>query len=216
MLAEKVESFKKVVFIGAHPDDIDLGCAISIHDHFLKGDEITTIVLTEGEKGGDAAMRVKEQIQSLKILAPTSINHILSFTDTQLYFAKNQIINKLRAIILNNVPDVIYIPSMHDFHQDHVVTYECAMNAFNYLKVAKLICYETPSTTTSFSPNFFKLCDQDQFQIKMEALNRHESQKMKDYFSEDTLHTIAKMRAVQARCHSALAEAFEIIRATEV
>lgn len=42
---------KKVLFIGTHPDDIDLGCALTMHDHYLRGDQITTIVLTGGEKG---------------------------------------------------------------------------------------------------------------------------------------------------------------------
>lgn len=206
----------KGAVIGPHPDDIDLGCAVSLHDYYLKGYDITTIVLTEGERGGDGADRVLEQSQSLKALAPTAKNYFLNFADTQLFFYKNQIINKIRSIVCNNMPSIIYIPSNHDFHQDHVVAHECAMNVFNFHRVCKLICYETPSTTSNFSPNFFKLCTEEQFQVKIQALKYHKSQGFKDYFSEEAIYTIAKMRAVQGRYHNGLAEAFEIIRATEI
>ena len=35
---------EKILFIGPHPDDIDLGCAICMNDHYLKNDKIKTIV----------------------------------------------------------------------------------------------------------------------------------------------------------------------------
>lgn len=206
---------RKVLFIGPHPDDIDLGCAISLHDYYLKGFDITTLVLTAGEKGGDSTSRVNEQLQSLMLIAPTAVNHILDFADTQLFLYKSQIIDRLRSIIADNMPNIVYFPSQHDFHQDHVVTNECAMNVFNLKRISKLIYYETPSTTTKFSPNLFKLCNEEVFLIKLAALKCHNTQGCKDYFSEEAIYTIAKMRALQGGEQNGLAEAFEIIRATE-
>lgn len=205
----------KVLFIGSHPDDIDLGCAISMHDHYLKKDEITTIILTGGEKGGMPAHRIIEQNNSFKILAPNSKNYFLGFPDTQLFFHMDQIINSIITIIKNNIPDIVYIHSCHDFHQDHVATHECALAVFNNIEVHKIVCYETPSTMPRFTPNFFKLCDTEQFKIKIEALRCHKSQLNKHYFSEETIYSIAKMRAVQGRYHRGLAEAYEILRLAE-
>ena len=204
----------KVLFIGPHPDDIDLGCAICMYDHHLKNNRIKTIVLTQGEKGCGTGFsdRVVEQNDSFKILAPESQNFFLGFPDTMLSIYTSELMHIIRDIIADDIPDVVYLPSKHDFHQDHVTAYECAMSVFNNLNIRKIICYETPSTTSDFSPNFFKVCDLDKFEIKMRAIQCHASQAAKAYVTYETLYSLAKMRAAQGRYHEGIAEAFEIIR----
>lgn len=204
-----------VLFIGSHPDDIDLGCAICMHDHYLQNDRITTIVLTKGEKGGISSNRILEQSKSFEILAPKSKNIFLDFPDTKLFFYMNEIIEDIRKNIINDIPDIVYIPSVHDFHQDHVVTHNCSLAIFNNMNIHKMICYETPSTMPKFSPNYFRLCSLENFKIKINALKCHESQGDKSYLDEETIYSIAKMRAAQGRYHEGVAEAFEIIRFSE-
>ena len=162
---------KKVLFIGPHPDDIDLGCAICMYGHHLKGNKIKAIILTQGEKGNRADLfdRVVEQTDSFKILAPESQNYILDFPDTKLFNCTSEIMIKIRDIIADDIPDVVYIPSKHDFHQDHVTAYECAMSVFNSMSIRKIISYETPSTTSEFSPNYFKVSEISKFEIKNES-----------------------------------------------
>lgn len=209
---------QKILFIGPHPDDIDLGCAICMYGHHLKNNKIKTIVLTQGEKGNGAIIsdRIVEQNNSFRILAPDSRNFYLDFPDTMLFCYANEIMLKIRNIIADEIPDVVYIPSKHDFHQDHVTAYECAMSVFNNLNIRKIICYETPSTMSDFSPNYFKICDTGKFEIKMKAIQCHASQAAKSYFSRETIYSIAKMRAAQGRFHEGVAEAFEIIRLSDL
>lgn len=206
----------KVLFIGAHPDDIDFGCAISLQDYFLKGAQISTIILSEGEKGCVSSNRLKEQINSLKIIAPGSENIFFNFPDTQLTFYRSKIISEIKPLILNNIPDIIYIPTSHDYHQDHITTHECFSTILNHVNIGLIICYETPSTTPSFTPNYFKICTPKKFNMKLSALKCHESQLGKTYFSEETVLSIARMRATQGRYYGGLAEAYEIIRCTEL
>lgn len=206
---------QRVLFIGPHPDDIDFGCAISMHGHYLRKDEISAIILTAGEKGGIPSKRIIEQTDSLEILAPQSKVHFCDFPDTQLFLYMDQIINRIKSIIKDNPPHIVYIPSCHDFHQDHVITHECALAVFNNIRVHKIICYETPSTMPRFSPNFFRLCDLEDLKQKIVALRCHESQLDKDYFSEKIIYSIAKMRAIQGRYHDGVAEAYEILRVAE-
>jgi LmbE family N-acetylglucosaminyl deacetylase len=203
---------ERVLFIGAHPDDIDLGCAISLHDHYLKNNEIITIVLTKGEKGGDSSERTIEQENSFKILCPNSKNHFLNFPDTKLFFYTNKIIDIITSLIFDKLPSIVYIPSNNDFHQDHVTTHDCALSVFNNHKVKRILCYETPSTMPSFTPNYFKFCDLNHFSVKLKALNCHKSQINKAYFLEETIYSTAKMRAAQGRYYESLAEAYEIKR----
>lgn len=206
---------EKVLFLGAHPDDIDLGCAISMYDHYLKGDEITNIVLTKGEKGGVPSQRVIEQYRSFYILAPGATNYFLTYPDTALFICMQDIINKINNLVPEEGVDILYIPSLHDSHQDHTVAHRAAMAVFNNSSVRKILCYETPSTSPDFSPDYFKICDPGQIDIKLKALRCHQTQTDKAYFSDDTLLATARMRAAQARCHSAMAEAFEILRHVE-
>ena len=51
----------KVLVIGAHPDDIALSCASTIYRHFLYKDEVYSIVVSNGEKIGNAEARKKEE-----------------------------------------------------------------------------------------------------------------------------------------------------------
>jgi LmbE family N-acetylglucosaminyl deacetylase len=208
----------KVLFIGPHPDDIDLGCAICMYEYHLKNSKIKTIVLTQGEKGNGTVFfnRVAEQNDSFRILAPESENYFLDFPDTMLYYFASEIMLKIRNIIADDIPDIVYIPSKHDFHQDHVVAYECAISLFNNMNIRKIICYETPSTMPDFSPNYFKVFDLSKFEIKMKAIQCHVSQAAKPYFTHETIYSLAKMRAAQGRYHEGAAEAFEIIRFSDL
>lgn len=207
---------EKVLFIGSHPDDIDLGCAVCMHDHYLKNDKIKTIILTKGEKGSSGASdRMNEECEAFKILAPQSENIFLDFPDTMLMYHMNEIIDEIRKIVISDTPDIVYIPSVHDFHQDHVVTYKCAMAVLNNIKIRAIICYETPSTMHAFSPNYFKICNKDSFKIKEKAIECHKSQADKLYVKHEIIYSIAKVRAAQGRYHEGLAEAFEIVRLSE-
>ncbi len=52
----------KVLAVGAHPDDIELGCAGALARHVAAGDEVTMLVLTPGESGPQGlTSRVREQ-----------------------------------------------------------------------------------------------------------------------------------------------------------
>lgn len=206
-----------ILFIGAHPDDIALGCAISVRDHFEKKDRVKTIVLTIGEKGsgGELLNRGTEEVNSIQVLAPGSENIVLDFPDTMLSNHIAEIISTLRKIVLDDMPYAVYIPSRHDFHQDHVATYQSAMAVFNNLNIGKIICYETPSTLPTFSPNYFKVYRAEDFKMKSASLSCHLSQSKKGYISSEMLYSIGKMRAAQSRHHDQLAEAFEIVRISE-
>lgn len=208
---------RKVAFVGAHPDDIDFGCAICMYDHHLRKDSIRGIVLTKGEKGcTNAANRVREECEALTVLAPNAEKYFLDFPDTRLFQVTNEIIKEIRKTLIADTPDTIYIPTTHDTHQDHIATHQCVMAALNGIKVNNILCYETPSSLPTFSPNYFKIFNLDRFNIKLRAIKCHESQLDKVYIGDEAIYALAKMRAAQGRYYESFAEAFEIIRFSEM
>ena len=48
---------KSVLAVGAHPDDIELGCGASLLAHAAAGDVVTMLVMTGGESGPGAALK---------------------------------------------------------------------------------------------------------------------------------------------------------------
>ena len=59
---------RTVLAVGAHPDDVELGCAGTLALHKLSGDKVYLLVLTKGEASGDPEVREKECKQVAKIL----------------------------------------------------------------------------------------------------------------------------------------------------
>jgi len=59
----------KVLAVGAHPDDIELGCGGALLAHQARGDEITLLVMTTGEQGPQhARSRIQEQEDAASLL----------------------------------------------------------------------------------------------------------------------------------------------------
>src|SRR5579871_1121812 len=62
----------RVLAIGAHPDDVELGCGATLAAHRARQDEVALLVLTTGEQGPQAAAsRVEEQQQAADKLGAT-------------------------------------------------------------------------------------------------------------------------------------------------
>ena len=60
---------QSVLAVGAHPDDIELGCGGALAKHVAAGDRVTMLVVTRGEEGpGDSQERVREQLRAVEVL----------------------------------------------------------------------------------------------------------------------------------------------------
>ena len=57
---------RNILAIGAHPDDIELGCGGTLRKHVLAGDTVYSIIASFGEKSGDRAQRKAEAIAAAK------------------------------------------------------------------------------------------------------------------------------------------------------
>ncbi len=63
----------KILAIGAHPDDIEVGCSGTLAKYAQAGHDIYLLVMTEGHMGGEGTVRKKEQMKSAKILKPREL-----------------------------------------------------------------------------------------------------------------------------------------------
>ena len=105
---------KGILAIGAHPDDIELGCGASLARLAQKGIYIAAVVMTTGNSGTDGIIdRHEESRNALKILGCHQTIH-LNFADTRAHLQLNDMISALEDIIKNQIPSDVeimrYIP----------------------------------------------------------------------------------------------------------
>jgi bacillithiol biosynthesis deacetylase BshB1 len=108
-----------ILAIGAHPDDVELGCGATIAKEIANGKSVGILDLTRGELGtrGSAEIRDKEAAKSAEILG-VKFRKNLGFADG---FFTNNTAAKLEVIkiIRKYRPDIVLCNAMEDRHIDH-------------------------------------------------------------------------------------------------
>jgi len=201
---------KCVLAIGAHPDDIELGCAGALLKHKEDGVQLFLLVLTKGEASGDPRVREDECLASAKVLKATNI-FFGGLKDTQVNdgFETIKVIEK----IINKVkPDLIYTHSYKDTHQDHRNVGYATLSAARRNK--KILMYESPTTFKDFTPSIF-IDIKSQFDKKKEIMRLYKTQSKKEWWAIGdkaalALEGLAAYRGFQAGLE--VAEAFELVR----
>ena len=197
-----------LIAVGAHPDDIELGCGGTISAAAAAGKKVIAVYLTKGEKNGNSEIRVSESKKALSILG---VNDVFfgDFKDTEIP-SSHVSIKFLEDIYDEYQPGTVLTHTTHDSHQDHRQTAWLSLSAFR--NVSKFLAYETPRVTGEFSPAYF--IDISKFvQCKWDALKCHESQKAKRYIAYESMVNLASFRGSQVGL--AAAEAYEVIRYIE-
>ncbi len=123
---------------------------------------------------------------------------------------RQEILDDMIRIRLDFVPDVVIGPSMNDFHQDHQIIANEMVRAFK--TSSGIICYELPWNDVTFDSQLFIDLKRRHMEKKYQALQHYRSQVEmgREYFKEEFIFGLAKMRGIQ--CNSEYAEAFEVVR----
>ncbi len=199
---------KTILAVGAHPDDIELGCGGTLGAAAEAGKRIVAVFLTVGEKSGNPATR---QAESKKALGLLGVNDVIfgEFADTEIP-GTHKGVEFLENLFESYQPDTVLTHTLHDSHQDHRQVSWLSLSAFR--NVPRMLAYETPRATGQFEPCYF--VDISNFvKRKWDALSCHLSQKKKRYLAYESMVNLASFRGNQANLVAA--EAFEVIRYVE-
>lgn len=185
----------RILAIGAHPDDIELGCGGSLAKLIGQGAEVRTLVLSRGvHGGGDIFDRQQETHEALTSLGITD-THYGDFPDTRLREHLNEMIKYMEGHVREFNPRRVFTMFERDRHQDHRAVFEASIVACR--RVPQIFCYETPSSWPNFDPSIYESLDEEDMERKVEALLKHHSQADRDYTQPDHLRTAAKFRGQQ-------------------
>lgn len=208
---------KNVLAVGAHADDVEIGCGGTIALHKKNGDNVYVLVMTESSYTNydGAVLRTaeegkEEEENAAKVLGVELIN--LGFETKSVPYSSESI-EAINEIIDRYNIDLIYTHWYHDTHQDHRRTTQAVLSAGR--RVKNILMYEPEYPAGRSYAGFrnqFYVDITPVFDLKMKALKEHKSQIKKlggDYF----------MGAVKARAvnrgyevGSKYAECYEVIR----
>ncbi len=173
--------------VGAHPDDVEIGCGGLLLRHGSAGDSVAILTLTGGEAGGQVADRARESQRAAELLSAHLIHTDLkdrSLTDATLT------IDTIKRAIDETGANTIYTHTPRDVHQDHRNTHNATLVAAR--DVPRVYCYQSPSTTVEFRPTRFASVDEF-IDRKLEVIRAYKSQvRIRRYLDEELLRATAR------------------------
>lgn len=204
---------KKILCIGAHPDDLELGMGGTIAKHVQSKDEVHLMVCTLGIGGmsGEPELRRQEAKNGANILGANL--HLIEYPVLNLNKSSKGFANVVRKQIEDSSPDRVYTHSPHDYHQIHNTVTQAVIQGIG--NVREVIYYEVLSSTTAeFTPNAY-VDITEHMDLKIRSLNVHKSQMVKQYTLANAIRSLAHTRYLLSKIGSkpyGMAEAFTISR----
>lgn len=206
MIPLKFEKIKKVLCLGAHSDDIEIGCGGTILKLIRENPEIEfhwVVFSTEGKRASEA------RFSANAFLEGASRKRIVGkkFKGSFFPFQAERIKNSFEKIKLDFNPDIVFTHYRNDRHQDHRVLSDLAWNTFRNHFILE---YEIPKYDGDLGvPNAFVPLTKQWAQDKVGNLCRFfQTQSNKHWFSEDTFLALMRLRGMECASASGYAEAF--------
>lgn len=196
---------RRVLAIGAHPDDVEIGCGGTLARHRAHGDIVHIVTLSRGAAGGDINVRSLEAQRAAQIIGASlklgnmPDGHISDGVET---------IRIIEDAIRDLGPTHVYTHSLEDTHQDHRAAHAASLVAAR--AVPNIYCYQSPSSTVTFQPHHF--VDMGDFmKIKLQAIAAYKSQAER-VLALHPDNVVAEARHWGRYARYVLAEPFRIFR----
>jgi LmbE family N-acetylglucosaminyl deacetylase len=198
---------KKVCVIGAHPDDIELGCGAFIANVHGKTD-ILCVTLSDNKKNPSLSNLVEEHFRSMKILGvPRDHVKLGSFVTRRFPELRQEILEYLYQLNHEYQPDIVITHTRSDIHQDHQQTTEEVLRAFRGTTV---LGFDALRSSYGFFPHFLVDVRPEDVEQKILSLAEYSTYHDKYYFDASVLRaTLIRHGALAERPY---AEGFDILR----
>ena len=200
---------KRVLFLGAHPDDIELGCGALLH-HIMKQTDVLCVTLSDNQKNPDLKHVKDEHFESMQVLGVPAEKIIFGpFTTRVFPDARQEILQYFLKLRSDFNPDLIFVHSKQDVHQDHLTMTDEALRAFRGIT---LLGFDVVRSSYGFFPHFLVEVTEEDVNKKIEALACYETYRDRYYFNSELTRSIMVRHGALAERR--FAEGFDILRIT--
>lgn len=195
-----------ITAIGAHPDDIEIGAGGALALHRARGHTVRFLVLTQGGKLSAEAQRAAEARAAAEVLDVDDVQ-FMGYDDTKVPY-DHDIVERIDDQLSEMGTDRVYVHTEEDTHQDHRHAALASIAAGR--NTDEVLAFESPSTRSSFDPQYYIPLSEEFLERKIDAIRTHESQQEKKYLEAEAMKGLARFRGRQA--NTRYAEAFQVIR----
>jgi LmbE family N-acetylglucosaminyl deacetylase len=196
----------RVLAIGAHPDDIEIGCCGTLL-RFLEQDAVSEVCWVVLSGQGERAAEARASADAL--LGDVADRRVLlrDFSDGFFPYDGRAVKGFFEELKRDFAPDVIFTHQRHDLHQDHRVSCELTWNTFRDNLILE---YEVPKYDGDMgTPNLFVPLDESLCRKKITHLmSSFASQVPKRWFKEDLFSGLMRLRGMECNSPTSYAEAF--------
>ena len=201
-----------ILILAPHTDDGELGCGGTITKFIEDGKKVFCAAFSIAEdsvpEGFPKDALKYEFINAMKILGlPEENLFIYSFKVRHFPQYRQEILEEIIKLRNRINPNLVFIPSPNDIHQDHQVIAAEGLRAFKKISV---LGYELPWNNIVFETRSFVKLDKRHLDKKIQALTCYKTQKHRTYLDENFIRSLAKIRGTQFE--NEYAEAFEVLR----
>jgi len=198
---------KRVLFLGAHPDDIELGCGALLY-HIARQTDVLCVTLSDNQANPDLKNVRDEHYKSMAVLDVSKEKIVLGPFTTRIFpNARQEILEYFLKIRKDFQPDLIFTHSKQDVHQDHNTMTDEALRAFRGITV---LGFDVVRSSYGFFPNFLVKVTEEDVNKKIEALSCYETYRDRYYFNSELTRSIMVRHGALAE--RPFAEGFDILR----
>jgi len=197
---------KKILCLGAHCDDIEIGCGGTIlkMSHGMKGASVHWVVFSSDDRrekeAWESANDFLRSVKRKKIVIHRFRNSFFPYEGAKI----KECFERLKQEVH---PDIIFTHHGKDLHQDHRLVSELTWNTFRDHLILE---YEIPKFDGGLgSPNLFVHLEESICRKKTgKILEYFKSQNDKEWFTEDTFLSLLRIRGVESNAPGKYAEGF--------
>ena len=203
---------KNVLVLSPHTDDLEFGCGGTVNKLIEDGNTVYCAAFSackqSVKKEFPEDILITEIKKASKVLGISQDNLILLDYNVRTFnYQRQEILDDILTLKKNIQPDIVFIPSLTDVHQDH---YTIAQEGFRAFKFSSLLSYELPWNNLTFNTTSFMKLEEKHINKKIESIKQYLSQSHRPYANEEFVKSLARTRGVQI--NTLYAECFEVIR----
>ncbi len=207
-----MDDFKKVLILAPHTDDGEFGCGGTIAKLIEQGADVYYAAFSLAEESvpeGFPKNILETEVKLATEILGIKPENLLIYRYRVRRFAqyRQEILEDLVKLSRDLAPDLVFLPSTNDLHQDHSTI---AIEGIRAFKKTSILSYEIPWNNLNFSTQLFVKITDNHLKKKIEALKAYESQYHRSYASEEFIKSLAVTRGTQIG--TKYAEIFEVIR----
>ena len=198
--------------LAPHTDDGELGCGGTISKLIARGSEVFYVAFSIAEESvppGFPSDVLDTEVRSATAVLgiPPENLTVLRYKVRRFPEFRQEILEDLVGFNKSINPDVVFLPSSFDVHQDHKTIFEEGRRAF---KTKTLLGYEFMWNSYSFGATFFSVLQKRDIDAKISSLSEYRSQVKRLYTKDELVMGMANFRGLQVGQN--FVEAFEVIR----